>query len=133
MPLWTTLAVALLGVTGVVAGQLVNAHREDRRWRREQVREELRWARERQRWTDERELETERYWRDQRLRIYTAFLAAISNVRVEMRYAGDTLRDGGELDRARHERLLDLAATAETFTHRWAWSVPPMFVTRPLS
>ncbi|RSN24276.1 hypothetical protein DMC63_06975 [Streptomyces sp. WAC 05977] len=112
VPLWTTLAVALLGVIGVVAGQLVNAHREDRRWRREQAREDLRWARERQRWTEEREFETERYWRDQRLRIYTAFLAAISNLRAELRYVGDTLRAGAELDLARRERLLDLVATA---------------------
>ncbi|WP_037336602.1 hypothetical protein [Amycolatopsis sp. MJM2582] len=112
VPLWTPLAVALLGIIGVVAGQFVNAHREDRRWHREQAREDVRWARERRRWTEERELETERYWRDQRLRIYTAFLAAISNLRVEMRYAGDKLREGAELDRARRDRLLDLAATA---------------------
>ncbi|UMP05406.1 hypothetical protein [Amycolatopsis sp. EV170708-02-1] len=112
VPLWTPLVVALLGIIGVVAGQLVNAHREDRRWRREQVRDDVRWARERRRWAEERESETERYWRDQRLRIYTAFLAAISNLRVEMRYAGDTLQESAELDQPRRERLLDLAATA---------------------
>ncbi len=112
VPLWTPLAVALLGIIGVVAGQFVNAHREDRRWRREQVREDVRWARERLRWAEEREFETERYWRDQRLRIYAAFLAAISNLRVEMRYAGDRLRDNAQLDGARRERLLELAATA---------------------
>lgn len=93
--------MALSEIIGVVAGQFVNAHREDRRWRREQARER-----------EERELETERYWRDQRLRIYTAFPAAISNLRVEMRYAYDKLRDGAELDRALRERRLDLAATA---------------------
>ncbi|WP_143267172.1 hypothetical protein [Amycolatopsis thailandensis] len=106
------MAVALLGIIGVVAGQLVNAYREDRRWRREQAREDLRWTRERQRWTEEREVETERYWRDQRVRIYTAFLAAISNVRIELRYVSDLLRDGGDLDQVRRERLLELTATA---------------------
>lgn len=38
--------VGVIGVIGVVAGQLVNAWREDRRWTREKEREDTRWQRE---------------------------------------------------------------------------------------
>lgn len=38
--------VGVIGVVGVVAGQLVNAWREDRRWAREKEREDTRWLRE---------------------------------------------------------------------------------------
>ncbi|PKV90303.1 hypothetical protein ATK30_1047 [Amycolatopsis echigonensis] len=44
--MWVPIVVGMIGLVGVVAGQLVNAWREDRRWRREQEREDVRWARE---------------------------------------------------------------------------------------
>lgn len=43
---WVPIAVGVIGVLGVISGQLINAWREDRRWKREQEREELRWQRE---------------------------------------------------------------------------------------
>lgn len=49
VPLWVPIAVAVLGLVGVISAQLIAGRREDRRWRREQEREELRWQRERER------------------------------------------------------------------------------------
>ncbi len=49
VPLWVPLAVALLGLAGVLSAQLIAGRREDRRWAREQQREELRWRRDRER------------------------------------------------------------------------------------
>ena len=36
--IWVPIVVGIIGLIGIVAGQLVNAWREDRRWRREQER-----------------------------------------------------------------------------------------------
>lgn len=44
--IWVPIVVGVIGVVGVIAGQLINAWREDRRWKREQEREEIRWLRE---------------------------------------------------------------------------------------
>lgn len=65
--------MAILGVIGVVVGQLVNAWREDRRWSREVAREDLRWKREQERLQAEREHELKAYWRNERLRLYSSF------------------------------------------------------------
>jgi hypothetical protein len=102
--------VAALGIIGIVAGQLINAHREDKRWRREQAREDLRWKRESDRRTEDRAHDTARYWRDERVRVFSAFLAAISNVRIELRYASDWIRDHGDLPEDRRKRLVELDA-----------------------
>lgn len=37
---WVPIIVGVIGLIGVIAGQLVNAWREDRRWKREREREE---------------------------------------------------------------------------------------------
>ena len=47
VPLWVPVVVALLGLAGVLGAQVIAGWREDRRWRRELEREELRWTRER--------------------------------------------------------------------------------------
>lgn len=60
VPLWVTIAVALVGFSGVLCAQLIAAWREDRRWRREQEREELRWNRERTRELENRDYENRR-------------------------------------------------------------------------
>jgi hypothetical protein len=46
--IWVPIIVGVIGLIGVISGQLVNAWREDRRWRRDQDREEVRWKRERE-------------------------------------------------------------------------------------
>nr|WP_042197122.1 hypothetical protein [Kibdelosporangium sp. MJ126-NF4]CEL22753.1 hypothetical protein [Kibdelosporangium sp. MJ126-NF4]CTQ89892.1 hypothetical protein [Kibdelosporangium sp. MJ126-NF4] len=47
VPLWVTIAVALVGFIGVLCAQFIAAWREDRRWRRDQEREDKKWHRER--------------------------------------------------------------------------------------
>lgn len=68
VPLWIPLAVGLLGVLGVIVGQLLGSRREDRRWEREREREDLRWQREHEReeqhWDRERRREEERWNRE---------------------------------------------------------------------
>lgn len=54
VPLWVPIVVGLFGLGGVLGAQLIAGWREDRRWRREVTREELRWQRERERLRDER-------------------------------------------------------------------------------
>jgi hypothetical protein len=56
---WVPIVVAVLGILGVVAGQLINIWREERRWERERLREDLRWERERQR-------DIDAHWRERR-------------------------------------------------------------------
>jgi hypothetical protein len=96
--------VAVLGIVGIISGQLVNAWREDRRWRRELEREDLRWQRERERDHERQEIERSREdlrhaqdarieWRLQRFETYKQFLAAA---------------DACEPERAIGVRLLDL-------------------------
>ncbi|MDI5977669.1 hypothetical protein [Amycolatopsis magusensis] len=53
VPLWVPILVGLLGVAGVVTAQVITTLREERRWRREQQREDLRWERQREERTHE--------------------------------------------------------------------------------
>ncbi|HSZ29166.1 MAG TPA: hypothetical protein VK784_05320 [Pseudonocardiaceae bacterium] len=57
VPLWVPVIVALLGFIGVLGAQVVATWRDDRRWRREAEREELRWKRDRSREKDNRSYE----------------------------------------------------------------------------
>jgi hypothetical protein len=66
---WVPIIVAVLGILGVVAGQLINLWREERRWEREKLREDLRWERERQR-------DIDAHWREQRFGVHVELLAA---------------------------------------------------------
>ncbi|MEU7834520.1 MULTISPECIES: hypothetical protein [unclassified Nonomuraea] len=60
---WVPIAVAVLGILGVLAGQFLSFRREDRRWQREVEREELRWNRDQER-------DVEAHWRDERFEAY---------------------------------------------------------------
>ncbi|WP_170223246.1 hypothetical protein [Nonomuraea turkmeniaca] len=75
--IWVPVVVAVLGIIGVIAGQFVSAWREDRRWRRELAREDLRWEREQQRECQSRESEAAVHWRNERLRLYSGFVAVV--------------------------------------------------------
>lgn len=66
---WVPIVVAVLGILGVVTGQLINLWREERRWERERSREDLRWERERR-----RDLDTQ--WRERRFDVHVEVLAA---------------------------------------------------------
>ncbi|MCP3800332.1 hypothetical protein NLX83_13795 [Allokutzneria sp. A3M-2-11 16] len=76
-PTWLTLVVAILGILGVVAGQLVNSWRESRRWKREQEREDLRWSREAEKASREREYDLRKHWSEKRLDAYGDLLAVL--------------------------------------------------------
>lgn len=77
---WVPIVVGVIGLVGVVAGQLVNAWREDRRWKREQQREEIRWSREREKDTARLTHEDRIAWRDRRLTTYSDYLLAIDEI-----------------------------------------------------
>ncbi|MBN6041400.1 hypothetical protein [Amycolatopsis sp. 195334CR] len=53
VPLWVPILVGVLGVAGVVTAQVITTFREERRWRREQQREDLRWERQKEERTHE--------------------------------------------------------------------------------
>lgn len=64
---WVPIVVGLIGVAGVVAGQLINAWREHRH-------EEIRWAREKQRDAHQDQL----VWRDKRLKLAVDLLITMN-------------------------------------------------------
>ncbi|MFI5609081.1 hypothetical protein [Amycolatopsis sp. NPDC051903] len=66
---WVPIVVAVLGILGVVSGQLINVWREDRRFAREAERDDRRWARERQR-------DIDAHWREKRFDVHVSVLAA---------------------------------------------------------
>jgi hypothetical protein len=84
---WVPLVVALLGVLGVIGGQVINAWREDRRWKREQQREELRWQR--QKLTENAKLSVEHanQWREMKVRIYGDLINALKKQLIVLRAA----------------------------------------------
>lgn len=65
LPVWVTLVVAGVGFLGLIAAQLINAWREDRRLKSELTREQARWDR-----------EDHANWRVRRLDTYREFLDA---------------------------------------------------------
>jgi hypothetical protein len=74
---WVPIVVGVIGLIGIVAGQFVNAWREDRRWKREQHREEIRWERERDREYARLAHESIVDWRERRLNILSDLLQSI--------------------------------------------------------
>ena len=63
---WVPIVVGIIGLLGVVTGQLINSRREDRRWEREAAREELRHRRERERLAAERAHALALHWSQER-------------------------------------------------------------------
>lgn len=75
--IWVPIVVGIIGLVGIVAGQLVNAWREDRRWRREREREELRWKREAEAEAVKRAHDSLIDWRNRRISTYGEYLESI--------------------------------------------------------
>ncbi|RSN36819.1 hypothetical protein DMC61_01665 [Amycolatopsis sp. WAC 04169] len=71
---WVPIVVGIIGLVGVVAGQLINSRREDRRWQREAAREELRHQRERDRVAADRAHAIALHWSQERKDTYTGLL-----------------------------------------------------------
>jgi hypothetical protein len=75
--IWVPIIVGIIGLVGIVVGQLVNAWREDRRWRREQEREDLRWKREAEKEAATRAHDSLIDWRSRRISTYGEYLESI--------------------------------------------------------
>lgn len=75
--IWVPIIVGLIGLLGIIAGQLVNAWREDRRWARELAREDVRWQREAEKEAAKRAQESQIDWRKQRLATYGEYLGSV--------------------------------------------------------
>ncbi|MGW3996828.1 hypothetical protein ACWEF6_25360 [Amycolatopsis sp. NPDC004772] len=71
---WVPIVVGIIGLVGVVTGQLINSRREDRRWEREAAREELRHRREVERLTAERAHAITLHWSQERKDAYAGLL-----------------------------------------------------------
>ncbi|MDQ3789651.1 MAG: hypothetical protein M3422_20710, partial [Actinomycetota bacterium] len=72
--IWVPIIVGIIGLAGVIIGQLINSRREDRRWKREADREDLRWQRERQRLAAQRAHELALHWSLERKAVYASLL-----------------------------------------------------------
>jgi hypothetical protein len=83
--IWAPIVVGIIGLIGVIAGQLVNAWREDRRWNREEKRDEVHWEREQAKDIARRVHESMIDWRERRLAIYSDYLAAVLEMIETMR------------------------------------------------
>ncbi|MGW4796469.1 hypothetical protein ACWEPC_29010 [Nonomuraea sp. NPDC004297] len=114
---WVPLVVAVLGILGLVIGQLVNAWREDRRWQRELVREDVRWQREQERELARHVRETEAHWREERLAAYAHFAEIMDTWRdllvsaIEQQLAGES---AAEEEFAKMEALTQRATASLT-------------------
>ncbi|WP_206784663.1 hypothetical protein [Amycolatopsis sp. MtRt-6] len=71
---WVPIVVGIIGLVGVVTGQLINSRREDRRWEREAAREELRHRRETERLAAERAHAMTLHWSQERRDAYAGLL-----------------------------------------------------------
>lgn len=71
---WVPIVVGLLGVVGVISGQLVSAWREQRR-------ENIRWRREREKEELQRRREDDLHWRDKRLQVAVELMISLNKWR----------------------------------------------------
>ena len=71
---WVPIIVGIIGLAGVVTGQLINSRREDRRWEREAAREELRHRRETERLAADRAHAIALHWSQERKDAYAGLL-----------------------------------------------------------
>jgi type II secretory pathway pseudopilin PulG len=76
VPVWVPIVVAIIGILGVIAGQVFSSWRDDRRWSREVHREDARALREIESAQLARDHDLRIRWIDQRLDAYAACLSA---------------------------------------------------------
>lgn len=80
VPVWVPIVVGVIGVIGVVIGQLINTLRENKRWKNETEREEIRWRREAGERDSQRQHENRIEWRKIKIEIYSELLATTNNI-----------------------------------------------------
>ncbi|GLY67288.1 hypothetical protein [Amycolatopsis taiwanensis] len=74
---WVPIIVGVIGLISVIAGQLINAWREDRRWKRDQEREEVRSRRQREADAAKRAHEILLHWADRKFALYSELLDCV--------------------------------------------------------
>jgi hypothetical protein len=79
--IWVPVVVGLIGLVGIVIGQLTNAWLENRRWKREKAREDLRWQRDIQKDEAARASADRSHWRDKKFEIYNELLSFMKSWR----------------------------------------------------
>lgn len=94
--MWVPLVVGVIGLVGVVTAQLISTRRENRSWRREAEREDLRWQRERQRLSDQRVHEVTLHWSHLRNSGYAQLLQATDAYLAALRDHADAASRGEE-------------------------------------
>jgi hypothetical protein len=104
--IWVPIAVGLIGVLGIIAGQLINAWREDRRWKRELTREELRWQR-----------EDAHYWRERKFTTYGDLYSVLLACGNAIRQGIKLFDEGKELDTLTQRRLSEYIESYERNFH----------------
>ncbi|WP_215548371.1 hypothetical protein [Amycolatopsis sp. CA-230715] len=116
--IWIPIIVGIIGLISVISGQLVNAWREDRRLRRDQEREEIRWNRELKKEFKKQKLEDSSHWRDKRFHLYTELLSftreafRITSVRLMELKTGE-IRSGDSSHLPVRDRLYDSLSKLE--------------------
>lgn len=101
VPVWVPIVVALLGLAGVILTQLLNTHREHRRWRLETERDELRWRR-----------EQESRSREARAEAYAELMGSIEAFDLVLYESRDARETGKALDKLTTEDLREATAEA---------------------
>jgi hypothetical protein len=81
--IWVPIVVAILGIIGVLIGQVLSARREDKHLRLTDAREDVRWDRELDRRQADLDQANQKARREERLSAYGAFLAVMT-VRMQM-------------------------------------------------
>lgn len=69
------IVVGVIGLVGVIVGQLINTWRENRNWKREQAREDARWQREIELEQSRSSVADRAHWRDKKFEVYSELLA----------------------------------------------------------
>ena len=96
VPLWFPIAIAVIGAVGVVSGGLLQAWRDDRRWKRERDREQERWHR-----------EDDNRWFEVRVKTYTSFFDAIEEMSGSLTH-GQIIRTEKNLNQLMREAAREL-------------------------
>ena len=84
MSVWVPVAVGIIGLIGVIAGQFINAWREDRRWKREQQREDVRWKRDLTKTQSLYRHDNEQKVRELRLELYSEILSVMAAIEANL-------------------------------------------------
>ncbi|MEV7092828.1 hypothetical protein AB0M80_08260 [Amycolatopsis sp. NPDC051045] len=84
VPTWVPIVVAILGILGIIAGQVVNSWKEERRWKRELAREDVRWQREQERHSEQHRHDKQQKNRELQMQIYADLVATMTKIETNL-------------------------------------------------